>query len=143
MKFDPKNEVEYRVRLARDFLMEAGERLERGDLRGAVESSQLSAENSAKAIIAIHAIPSWSHDPSFELLDLKEKFPNDLRGRIERLAEIVHKLAPEHGRVSYGEPQRRIAPWEIYDKSSAEKMYKLSREALEMAEEVLKRSKPL
>lgn len=141
MKFDPESEIEYRIRLARDFLDEAGKMLDGGYLRGAVESSQLSAENSGKSIIAIHAVPSWSHDPSFELLDLKEKFPNDLHREIERLAEIVHELAPEHGRVSYGEPQRRIAPWEIYDKSYAEKKYNLSKEALGIAEEVLRRSK--
>lgn len=67
MRINPIEESRHRLKLARNYLRDAEDALKRGDYRGAVVSSQLSAENSAKAIIALFRIPSWSHDPSHEL----------------------------------------------------------------------------
>ena len=52
LKLNPNGEPEYRRRLAKEFLDDAEKRLATGDFRGCVQSSQLAAENAAKAVIA-------------------------------------------------------------------------------------------
>nr|MDO8062830.1 HEPN domain-containing protein [Candidatus Freyrarchaeum guaymaensis] len=119
MRFNPAGEVSYRAKLATRYLKEAEDAFRRRDYRGTVASSQLSAENSAKAIVALFRVPSWSHDPSHELLEVIHEMPAELRGLAEELAEIARRLAPEHGRATYGEPLRGLTPWEIYDERDA------------------------
>ncbi|RLI39014.1 hypothetical protein DRO60_02465 [Candidatus Bathyarchaeota archaeon] len=58
MRIDPAGEVLYRLRLAELYLRDAEGALERGDFRAAVASSQLSAENAAKAVVAVFRVPS-------------------------------------------------------------------------------------
>jgi len=53
------------------------------------------------------------------------------------LADIAETLAPEHGRVTYGEPLRGLTPWEIYSREDAEKTLNYARKALEQAIKVL------
>ena len=67
MRINPRHEVLYRLELAERYLKEAEEAYKRKDYRSTVASSQLSVENSAKAVIAFFRVPSWSHDPSHEL----------------------------------------------------------------------------
>ncbi|MEM3651016.1 MAG: HEPN domain-containing protein [Candidatus Jordarchaeaceae archaeon] len=107
MKFNPANEVSYRAKLAARYLEEAKDAFRRRDYRGAVASSQLSTENSAEGVIALFSIPSWSHDPSHELLEVLHMLPENMRKLAEELAKIVRQLAPEHGRTTYGEPMKR------------------------------------
>ncbi len=68
LMYDPIDEVNCRYRLAINYLREANEAFSRGgDWRGTIAAAQLSAENAAKAVIAVYRIPSRSHDPSSEL----------------------------------------------------------------------------
>ncbi|MFP3485529.1 MAG: HEPN domain-containing protein [Vulcanisaeta sp.] len=76
--FDPMDEVRYRYRLAINYLRDANEAFNRGDWRGTVANAQLSAENAAKAVIAVYRVPSWSHDPSGELQELVDRMPREL-----------------------------------------------------------------
>ena len=55
-----------------------------------------------------------------------------------RLAEIVNKLAPEHGRTSYGIPTERITPGQLYDMDKAEKSLNMAREALDISKKILR-----
>ncbi len=137
--FNPREEVVYRFRLAALYLREAERAHERGDWRLVVASSQLSVENAAKSIIAYFRVPSWSHDPSEELLDVSRMLPDDLKGLVEEIAQAAHELAPEHGRSTYGEPLRGLTPWDIYSKSDAERALSLARGCLEKARTVLRR----
>ncbi|HDN63108.1 DNA-binding protein [Candidatus Bathyarchaeota archaeon] len=139
MKLNPRNEVSYRARLAIRYLEEAEEAYKRGDYRGTVASSQLSAENAAKAIIALFRTPSWSHDPSYELIDVLPLLPVDLRSLTQELAEITRRLAPEHGRVTYGEPLRGLTPWDLYDEESASEVLLRARRAREIMGIILSR----
>ncbi|MCC6065763.1 MAG: HEPN domain-containing protein, partial [Thermofilum sp.] len=70
LRLNPLSEVEYRERLAERYLADAEGAFERGDFRGTVASSQLAAENAAKAVVAVYRVPSWSHDPSHELREV-------------------------------------------------------------------------
>lgn len=137
--FDPLDELRYRLRLAREYLRDAERSFGLGDWRATVASSQLSAENSAKAVIAFYRIPSWTHDPSDELLSLLTTAPRDIETMAVELADIVRTLAPEHGRATYGEPERGLTPWEIYSREDAEKVLRLARRALDLATGILTR----
>jgi len=58
---------------------------------------------------------------------------------VRELAKISHTPAPEHARTIYGDPIRRLTPWQLYKKKDAEKAINLARRAVEIMEEVLKR----
>lgn len=135
--YDPIDEVAYRHRLAEGYLREAEGSFGRGDWRGAVASSQLAVENAAKAVIAYFRVPSWSHDPSHELLALLPSLPADVRGMAAELADMARALAPEHGRATYGEPTRGLTPWEIYGREDAERALETARKAVLYAEKIL------
>ncbi|ABL78831.1 HEPN domain-containing protein [Thermofilum pendens] len=92
-------------------------------------SAQLAVENYAKAVIAYFRVPSWSHDPSGELLSLLGSIPADAQREAAELADIAKTLAPEHGRATYGEPERGLLPWEVYTRSDAERALELARAA--------------
>ena len=129
-RIDLDHEISYRIRLAKNYLRDAEEAFLRGDYRNTVASSQLAAENAAKAIIAVYRIPSWSHDPSNELRELLSNMPMNIRSFVEELAEITESLASEHGRATYGEPLQRLTPWEIYDRDYAKKVWRKLEELL-------------
>jgi len=141
LKFNPLNEVRYMIKLAQQYLKDAEEAFKRNDWRTVVASSQLCTENAAKAVIAFFKIPSWSHDPSPELIDILNNVSSDLKKLIEELAKIVQNLAPEHGRSTYGEPIRGLTPWDIYSKIDAEKALSMAKKALENALTTLQKLK--
>jgi len=137
LKFNPRKEVEYRIELAVRFLGEAEKAWSSGDWRRVVESSQLASENAAKSVIAIYRIPSWSHDPYEELIEISLSLKSEYRKPISRLAEMAHELAPEHGRVVYGEPSRGMTPWDLYSKEDAENALSKAREAVKIAKNLI------
>lgn len=138
MRINPLREVRYRVRLSSGYLERARRFLSTGDYKESVEASQLSAENAAKAVIALYRIPSWSHDPSDELLEVAQELPKELKGRAEELAELAHQLAPEHGLTSYGRPEEGLTPWEIYDEEGASSALEKAERTHRLLREILK-----
>jgi len=141
LKLNPQSQVQYRVKLATRYLKEAEEAIKRKDYRNTVASSQLCAENAAKAIIALYRIPSWSHDPSHELLEVIQHLKPELRRLAKELAEIARKLAPEHGRTTYGEPTRGLTPWDIYSEEDAIEALSMARRAWKSMKTILKELK--
>lgn len=129
MKFNPTREMEYRAELARRYLTDAEERFHSNDFKGCVQNCQLAAENAAKAVIATRRTPSWGHDPSSELLEIAKEMESALSSKATRLAEISSQLAAEHGRTTYGEPERFVTPWMLYDLHAAERAISLATEA--------------
>lgn len=89
------------------------------DWVGVVGSAQLAVENFAKALIALFEIPTWSHDPSTQLLRLIDRLPPAIQDEARELAKIARELAPEHGRSVYGEPSRGLTPSDIYGEGHA------------------------
>jgi HEPN domain-containing protein len=138
IRLDPRSEVGYRVRLVERYLRDAEDAYRRGDFRGAVASSQLAAENAAKAVVAVYRVPSWTHDPSHELRELVDQMPQALRPPAEELAKVAELLAPERGRATYGEPARGLTPWEIYGGEDAEEALERARRALELMMVILR-----
>ena len=136
--FDPMDEVRYRYRLAVNYLRDANEAFNRGDWRGTVANAQLSAENAAKAVIAVYRVPSWSHDPSGELQELVDRMPRELTDLVIELAGIARRLAPEFGRSTYGEPSMGLTPWDIYTQGDAENALGMAKRAVEIMKTILR-----
>jgi len=136
--FDPMDEVRYRYRLAINYLRDANEAFNRGDWRGTLANAQLSAENAAKAVIAVYRVPSWSHDPSGELQELVDRMPRELADLVIELANIAKRLAPEHGRSTYGEPSMGLTPWDIYTQGDAENALGMAKRAVEIMKAILR-----
>jgi HEPN domain-containing protein len=136
--FDPMDEVRYRYKLAINYLRDANEAFNRGDWRGTVANAQLSAENAAKAVIAVYRVPSWSHDPSGELKELVDRMPRELADLVIELANIAKRLAPEHGRSTYGEPSMGLTPWDIYTQGDAENALGMAKRAVEIMKAILR-----
>lgn len=139
VKMDPSREVAYRKMLATSYLEESRKAFGRGDWRGAVAHAQLAAENAAKAVISLYGVPSWSHDPSWELIEASSSLPGELRGYARRLADIAHKLFPEHARSTYGDPVKGVPPWEIYSRRDAERALRMAEEAVSLMATILER----
>jgi len=139
LSLNPINEVKYRYRLASNHFKRAEQLFKLGDWSGAVSSAQLAVENFAKAVISVYEIPTWSHDPSDQLEGVIAKVPSELTSKAVRLASIARTLAPEHGRSSYGEPEKGLTPSDIYRESHAVDALGKAREAKELAEEILRR----
>ena len=138
MKIDPSFEVNYRMKLAIEYFKKAKKFFESEDYKESVEASQLSVEDAAKAIIALKRLPSWSHDPSYELFEIIGEFPQELQKIIKELADIAHELAPEHGIATYGKPSEGLTPWEIYNKNKAYNTLKKAERAINIMKRVLK-----
>lgn len=134
---DPADEISYRLNLAREHLEAASKRLRVKDWPGVVQAAQLAAENAAKAVVAHVAIPSWSHDPSSELNSMVTLLPAKLRRKARQLASIAHRLAPEHGRSTYGLADRRVTPSMIYGEDDARRALREARRAVKLAEAIL------
>lgn len=146
MSLNPKEEALYRLELARGHLERARKALALGDFADTMGEAQLSVENSAKAVISCFQIPSWSHDPSEELLDviksnrlrIIELLGEEFLRRLKGLAEKVHVIAPEHGRSTYGDVERRIPPWRIYSQEDARKGLDYAEDSYKIAESFVK-----
>lgn len=138
MKIDPLSEVKHRFKLSIEYLKKAEKFLKSGDYKESVEASQLSIENAAKAIIALKRIPSWSHDPSDELLEVALELPDNQNILARELANLAHELAPEHGIATYGKPTEGLMPWEIYDKTKAQEAFNKAKRANELMNTILR-----
>nr|MDO8082204.1 HEPN domain-containing protein [Candidatus Freyarchaeota archaeon] len=111
-----EEEAKYRLSLGEGYLKRAEEAAKHKDHLAVISNSQQAVENSAKAVISCFRIPSWSHDPSSELSEviedkrdkIEEKIGANTFRDINTLALYSHNLAPEHGRMSYGDPILRI-----------------------------------
>jgi len=130
LRFNPRREVEYRAQLAHEYLEDAENGLRANDFKNCVQNSQLATENAARAVVATRRTPSWGHDPSPELLEVGKELDSKQEAKAKRLAELSSQLAPEHGRASYGEPERFVTPRMLYDLEAAEKAIAIAREAI-------------
>jgi len=137
MRIDPSSEVNYRMKLCLKYLERAERFFLTKDYKECVEASQLAAENAAKAVIALRMLPSWSHDPSEELLKVAEELEGEKKEIAKKLARIAHELAPEHGIATYGKPEEGLTPWDIYDNESAYEALGKARKAVELAKRIL------
>ena len=137
MSLDPLKEVKYRYTLALQSLSRAENLYKLKDWAGSVHFSQLAVENFAKALIAVFEMPAWNHDPSNQLLRLKNKLPKEHTSGLDELAAMTRTLAPEHARSAYGEPEKGLTPADIYAENHAFDAVNRARRAKEIVEKTL------
>ena len=129
-------EARYRLRLAEGFLEESRQDLTSRRWRSCVDGSQLAAENSAKAVLALIGPVGKTHDPAVILRQaLKEKrYAEPSVKRVFRLAEIAEQLGRDvHVETDYGEESRWKTPWELFGEADAGKAFELADEAVRLA----------
>ena len=82
-----REDVDYRLNLAKGFLKEAEEDFQMKRWRSCVASAQLSVENSGKAILMIFGISPKTHEPARHLAKLvhNTEIPNEIRDRIKEI----------------------------------------------------------
>ena len=73
MSLNPMSEARYRFKLASGHLERGKRAYSLKDWVGTVQASQLAVENYAKSVVAAYETPTWSHDPSNQLLHLAEE----------------------------------------------------------------------
>lgn len=146
MSLNAREEAIYRLELAGGHLERARRALALHDFAATMGEAQFSVENSAKAVISCFQVPSWSHDPSEELFDvirgnklrIIEVLGEEFLKRLKDLADKAHEIAPEHGRSTYGDVERRIPPWRIYSEEDARKGLDYAEDAYKVASDFVK-----
>jgi len=145
MDYDSVEEALYRLEVAKEHLERAREALKVKDYPACVGFSQLCIENAAKSVIALYRIPSWTHDPSAELREVIQEHQKEVSNRmgppaiekLSKLAQAAETLAPEHGRVSYGDIRERKPPKALYTEPNATGALQLAEISVIVAEEAV------
>ena len=117
-----REDVEYRLNLARGFLKEAEEDFDLKRWRSCVDSAQLSVKNSGKAILMLFGISPKTHEPARLLRKLvhNTEIPNAIRDKIkEIIPEFLALGIEEHFMTDYGDESSYKLPWDIFDEESA------------------------
>ena len=117
-----REDVEYRLNLARGFLKEVEEDFDLKRWRSCVDSAQLSVENSGKAILMLFGISPKTHEPARLLRKLvhNTEIPNAIRDKIkEIIPEFLALGIEEHFMTDYGDGSSYKLPWDIFDEESA------------------------
>jgi HEPN domain-containing protein len=133
-----KEEVSYRLELAKGFLREAGELFDARLWRACAGSSQLAVENACKAVIALFRPVVRTHELSKLLLDLlaEEEFAGNEVENIEKLADYAKILGlKEHILTEYGDELTYKVPWEIYEEGHAKRAMEIAADAVKITEE--------
>ncbi len=117
-----RDDVEYRLNLAKGFLKEAEQDFKTQRWRSCVAHSQLSVENAGKSILMLFGISSKTHEPAKHLNRLlgSTEIPEQIRDHIQSIIPDFLTLGTEeHFLTDYGDEASYTLPWELYDKESA------------------------
>lgn len=101
-----REDVDYRLNLAKGFLKEAEEDFQLKRWRSCVDSAQLSVENSGKAILMLFGISPKTHEPGRLLAQLAQntEIPNEIRDTIKEILPGFLSLGiEEHFMTDYGD----------------------------------------
>ena len=116
------SELAYRTKLAEGFLDEARQDVAGGRWRACVSSSQLAAENSAKAALATLGPVGRTHNPATLLYAAvrEGRFEARLVRTVEGLAECASQMGTDvHVGSDYGDDATWRTPWEILTEADA------------------------
>lgn len=132
--------AQYRLKIAQGFLGEARQNLAAQQWRACLEHCQLSAENAAKAALALLGPVPRTHDPAATLqraLD-QGRFPQFERLLVEQLVALAGELGPDiHITITYGDEDEFKSPWELFDQSDAARALELATRAVQLAEQLM------
>ncbi len=134
-----EEEAHYRLRLAEGFLTEAKQDLTLSRWRSCVDNSQLSVENSGKAIIVIFEPIEKSHNPSIQLKRLvKDKMiDKDLIEDIDKALSLFEEIGFEkHFMTDYGDEATYRDPWQLFGEEDAKESLTIAEKCFSLAKKV-------
>jgi HEPN domain-containing protein len=134
-----KEQVSYRLKLAKGFLDEAHQDVDLRRWRSAVDNAQLSVENAAKAVLALLGPVGHTHNPAAVLLEALSQgsFPGENGERVRQLAEQAELLGSDvHIRTDYGDEPKGRSPWELFGEDDARQALATAERAAQLAEEI-------
>ena len=130
----------YRLRISQGFLEESRQDVLINRWRSAVDNSQLSVENSAKAVLSLVAPVGKTHNPAAQLRETLSNgyFPEKISEKVERLAECSERLGFDiHIQTDYGDETERLTPWDLFDEKDALEALSLAQESVDLAVSVI------
>ena len=134
-----KEEAHYRLRLAEGFLIEAKQDLSLSRWRSCVDNSQLSVENSGKAIIVIFEPVEKSRNLSIQLKRLvKNKIVNKaLIEDIDRALSLFEEIGSDkHFLTDYGDETTYRDPWQLFGEKDAQESLAIAEKCFSLARRV-------
>ena len=117
-----RNDVEYRLKLAKGFLDEAEEDFNLKRWRSCVDNSQLVVENAGKAILMLFGISPKTHEPARHLAQLihNHGIPRPIRDKVKDiLPDFLALGVEEHFMTDYGDESSYTLPWDMFNEESA------------------------
>lgn len=136
-------DVAYRLNLANGFLQEAEEDLQLKRWRSCVDNSQLSVENSGKAILMLFGVASKTHEPAKHLAHLikNEQIPPQVRETLKKfLPDFLTLGVEEHFMTDYGDETSYKLPWDLFDQEAATTALESARKCKAAAAEVVEQT---
>lgn len=109
-----RDDVQYRLNLAKGFLEEAEEDVKLKRWRSCVDNAQLAVENSGKAILMLFGISPKTHEPAKHIVQLTHKndIPQSIRENIKNIIPDFLTLGmEEHFMTDYGDESSYTLPW--------------------------------
>ena len=134
------DDVAYRKKLAEGFLNEATQDIDLQRFRSCVDNSQLSIENSLKAVLAYFGPVPWTHSPSANLTELisTQEFGNETKNLMEKLRNLSLSYGlREHFLTDYGDAEQRLSPWEIFSLEEAKSALETAKKCFTLLNEIL------
>lgn len=131
-----RDDVEYRLILARGFLREAEQDFGLQRWRSCVDNAQLASGNSGKAVLAAFEAPCKTHAPGKHLEGLARdpSVPKTIRERISRLIALLNTLGEEeHFMTDYGDEVGHVSPWDLFTAESAGEALTTARACVEQS----------
>jgi HEPN domain-containing protein len=135
-----QNDVSYRKKLAEGFLNEATQDFDLQRFRSCVDNSQLSIENSVKAVLAYFGPVPWTHSLSANLTELinTQEFEDEIKTLIEELRDLSLSYGlREHFLTDYGDEEQRLSPWEIFSLEEAKLALETAKMCFTLLNEIL------
>ena len=134
------DDVSYRMKLAEGFLNEAIQDHDLKRFRSCVNNSQLSIENSVKAVLAYFGPVPWSHSLSANLSELigRQEFDDEIKILIEKLRDLSLSYGlREHFLTDYGDEEQKLSPWEIFSNEEARLALETAKQCFKFLNEIL------
>ncbi len=133
--------ADYRIKIAVGFLAEARQNFAFEQWRACVEHSQLAVENAAKMALALLGPVPRTHDPAVTLGRAlqQNRFRETARSLVEQLTTCAEQLGTDiHIESSYGDENAFRTPWDLFDKTDAQRALDTAIEAVRLAEELIR-----
>lgn len=135
-----RDDVAYRLALARGFLAEAEQDVGLERWRSCVDNAQLAVENAGKAVLTLFGVTPKTHDPAHEIAAVlrTQDLPATIREILSlMLPDLLALGAAEHFLTDYGDEATYTLPWDLFTKESAEEALAAARRSIQASQNAI------